>query len=396
MGVGSMVEYASVDLDLTSKVAPATEHWKEIDSLREQHRFFWNSHGPGYWVLTRYDDIREAFNTPEVFSNRSIVATDPNPAYRFLPSFSEPPQHMKYRHLMNAWFAPAAIKRYAPRVAELARETVEPLVAGGSCDFIQAFGDGFPVKVFLLVMGLPLDDANFFVSAVHRMSGDTPGHPSDMTAWDDIRQYWRLMLESRRSAPGDPAVDFVTHLSRCELDGEPLPDEDILDILVTLTLGSLDTIKNQLGWCFYHLATHPDDRRRVASEPELVPSAVEEFLRAYPIVGMARKATRDVDFHGCPIKQDQMVLLSIPAATRDPRQFPDADKVIIDRSPNRHIAFGASEHRCLGSHLARCELQSAIHQWHELIPDYRLGTDEPLLAHGGLISLRTLPLAWDL
>lgn len=391
-----MADYASIEVDLSSRVAPATEHWAQMDSLREQHRFFWNDHGPGYWVLTRYEDIREAFNTPELFSNRSIVATDPNPAYRFLPSFSEPPQHMKYRHLMNGWFAPASIKRHAPRIAELARDTVAPLVQQGRADFIPAFGDGFPVKVFLLAMGLPLDDADFFVSAVHRMSGDTPGHPSDMSAWDDIHNYWAEMLAARRSHPRDPEVDFVTHLSRCELDGEALPDADILDILVTLTLGSLDTIKNQLGWCFYHLATHPEDRRRLVAQPELVASAVEEFLRAYPIVGMARKLNEDHDFHGCPMKKDDMVLLSIPAATRDPRQFPEADKVIIDRTPNRHIAFGASEHRCLGSHLARCELQSAIREWHLLIPEYSLDTDEQLLAHGGLISLRSLPLAWEL
>jgi cytochrome P450 len=112
-------------------------------------------------------------------------------------------------------------------------------------------------------------------------------------------------------------------------------------------------------------------------------------------VSMARKLTRDVDFHGCPMKKDQMVLLSIQSATRDPRMFPDPGEVVIDRKPNRHIAFGASEHRCLGSHLARAELQTAIREWHEVIPEYRVGTGEPLMAHGGQISLLRLPLAWD-
>jgi cytochrome P450 len=110
---------------------------------------------------------------------------------------------------------------------------------------------------------------------------------------------------------------------------------------------------------------------------------------------MARKVTRDADFHGCPMKKDDMVLLTIPAATRDPRQFPDADKVLIDRSPNRHIAFGASEHRCLGSHLARCEMQTAIREWLAVIPEFRIESPEPVRAHGGQISLLSLPLAWD-
>ncbi len=394
-----MTDYASLEVDLTTSVAPATEHWKQIDALREQHRFFWNNDGPGYWVLTQYDDIREAFNKPEVFCNHSIVPTDPDPAYRFLPSFSDPPQHMKYRHLMNRWFAPAAVEAFASRIEELARETIEPLVAAGRADFTSTFGDRFPVKVFLLSMGLSLDDADFFVSCVRRMSGATTGKPEDvarmMGAWGDIATYWTDMLAARRAEPLDPEVDFVTHLSRSEMDGEPLPDKDVIDLLVTLTLGSLDTLKSQLGWCFYHLATFPDDRRRLVEDSELVPGAVEEFLRAYPIVGMARKLTRDTDFHGCPMSKDDMVLLTIPAATRDPRQFPDADQVIIDRFPNRHIAFGASEHRCLGSHLARNELQTAIREWHALIPEYRIDGDGTPMAHGGQISLLSLPLAWD-
>lgn len=392
-----MPDYPILEVDL-NKVAVATEHWRQIDELREQHRYFWNTVGPGYWVLTQYDDIREAFQNPEVFCNHSIVPTDPDPAYRFLPSFSDPPQHMKYRHLMNRWFAPAAVKAYAPAIEVLARETIEPLVAAGRTEFTSSFGDKYPVKVFLLSMGLPQHDADFFVSCVRRMSGATTGKPEDvarmMDAWGDIAAYWTRLLADRRARPYDPDVDFVAHLNRSELDGEPLPDKDIIDLLVTLTLGSLDTLKSQLGWCFYHLASHPEDRARLVKDPELIPGAVEEFLRAYPIVGMARKLTQDTDFHGCPMKKDDMVLLTIPAATRDPRQFPDADKVIIDRFPNRHIAFGASEHRCLGSHLARNELQTAIREWHRLIPDYRIDSDEPVKAHGGQISLLSLPLAW--
>jgi cytochrome P450 len=390
--------HASLKVDL-GRVAPATEHWKEIDELREQYRYFRNTCGPGYWVLTRYEDIREAFQNPEVFCNHSIVPTDPDPAYRFLPSFSDPPQHMKYRHTMNKWFAPAAVANFSPDVQRLARETVTELVGDGSCDYLATFGDRYPVRVFLLSMGLGQEDAEFFVSCVRRMSGATSGKPDDveqmMGAWNDIAEYWTKLLADRREHPLDPEVDFVTHMSRATLDDEPMPDIDIVDILVTLTLGSLDTLKSQLGWCMYHLATHPEDRRRVVESPGLIPGAVEEFLRAYPIVGMARKVTRDVDFHGCPMKKDDMVLLTIQAATRDPRVFPDADQVIIDRQPNRHIAFGASEHRCLGSHLARAEMKYALEEWHRAIPEYRVATDEPLMAHGGQVSLLSLPLAWD-
>jgi cytochrome P450 len=394
-------DYASLEVDLSSKVAPATTHWDVIDELREQHRFFWNTYGPGYWVLTRFEDIREAFQTPETFCNHSIVATDPDPQYRFLPSFIDPPEHMKYRRVMNRWFAPQSVAKLQPEITRLARETVEPLVAEGGCEFTRTFGDAYPVKVFLASMGLPPDgDADFFVSCVRRLSGgfndtDGDGQNQMLAAWNDIATYWHDLIEERRARPLDPEVDFVTHLTRSDLGDRPLPDDEMQDICVTLTIGSLDTLKSQLGWCFYHLATHEEDRKRIVADPELVVSAVEEFLRAYPIVSMARKLTHDVDFHGCPMKKDQMVLLSIQSATRDPRTFPAPDQVIIDRKPNRHIAFGASEHRCLGSHLARAELQTAIREWHRLIPQYRVATSEPLMAHGGQVSLLQLPLAWD-
>jgi cytochrome P450 len=394
-----MAEYPSLEVDLSAQVDAATSHWQVIDELRERHRFFWNTYGPGYWVLTRYEDIREAFQTPEIFCNHSIVATDPDPSYRFVPSHIDPPEHMKYRQVMNRWFSPNAVATFRPALERLAGDCVDELVGGGECEFTTTFGDRYPVGAFLTTMGLPLNDADYFVSCVHRLAGslsDASRKSETMSAWGDIANYWRDILADRRANPADPEVDFVTHLTRSTIDETPLSDEDALDICTTLTLGSLDTLKSQLGWCFFHLATHPDDRRRLVDAPDLVPGAVEEFLRGYPIISMARKATRDVDFHGCPIKKGDMVLLSIQSATRDPRVFPDPAKVVIDRKPNRHIAFGASEHRCLGSHLARAELQTAIQQWHKRIPDYRVAADDPLQAHGGQVALLSLPLAWEL
>ncbi len=381
-----------------SATAPAGKLWREIDELRERHRYFWNEEAQGYWVLTRYNDIREAFQTPEVFSNHSIVPTNPDPEYRFLPSFTDPPIHMKYRQPMNPWFSPRSVAAIEPRMRELAREAVEAVVADGHCDYMAAFADRFPVTVFLTSMGLPMDDADLFVSIAHRMSGASGGEPEAvermMAAWGELAIYWSEMLADRRANPRDPSVDFVTMMSQAKLGDVPMPDIDVVDIMVTLTLGSLDTIRSQLGWQMWHLGRNAEDRARLVAEPELIPSAVEEFLRAYPIVSMARKVTRDVDFHGCPMKKDDMVLLTIQAATRDPRVFPDAEQVQIDRSPNRHIAFGASEHRCIGSHLARAELRLALEEWLRLIPEFEVDAAEPLMAKGGQVALLQLPLSW--
>src|SRR6202022_3921411 len=163
-----MAEYPSLEVDLSAQVEAATSHWQVIDELRERHRFFWNTYGPGYWVLTRYEDIREAFQSPEIFCNHSIVATDPDPSYRFVPSHIDPPEHMKYRQVMNRWFSPTAVAAFRPALERLAAEYIDELVDDGRCEFTTSFGDRYPVGAFLTTMGLPLDDADYFVSCVHR------------------------------------------------------------------------------------------------------------------------------------------------------------------------------------------------------------------------------------
>jgi cytochrome P450 len=390
-----MADYPVVEADLATHVGLPGSHFEHIDELRDKHRYFWTTEGPGYWVLTRFADIREAFQSPEIFCNHSIVPTDPDPAYRFLPSYTDPPQHMKYRGPMNRWFSPKAIAGFAPTIREHARTLIEGFADLGSADFLKAFGDHFPARTFAYVMGLPQEDTLFLISCANRISETVNAVNADpVGAMNDIKGYFAEALADRRKHPRDPSVDFVTFLMNARIDDRPFDDDEFLDICMTLTFGSLDTTKSQLGWCFWHLATHRGDREWVVRDPSIVPSAVEEFLRAYPIVSMGRKATRDIDFHGCPIKKDDMVLLSIQSATRDPEAFPDPQEVRLDRSPNRHIAFGASEHRCLGSHLARAELQIAIEEWHRQIPDYWVPEQSEVRAHGGQVSLMSLPLVW--
>ncbi len=160
-------------------------------------------------------------------------------------------------------------------------------------------------------------------------------------------------------------------------------------------LAGLDTTKSQLGFNFHHLATHPEDRRRLVEDPTGFPTAIEEMLRVFAFVPPARKLAADIDYEGCPMKKGQMVLMPLWSANRDGRVFPNATDVVLDRSPNRHIAFGAGPHRCAGSHLARRELLIAMEEWHTLIPDYEIDTTEPLVEHGWQLGLDALPLRWS-
>jgi cytochrome P450 len=380
-----------VSFDISGLEGPPGTLYRELDRLRSRYRWFRNDQAQGYWVLTRYEDIREAFQTPELFSNQSLVAVDPEPQFRFLPSFTDPPLHMKYRAPLARWFSPQSIERYQPAMGEHVRRTIDGFVADGGVEFCERFADQVPALTLTDIMRLPRADAPFFIHCANRIRGRLKAADA-VAAMNDIKAYFVDVLDDRRARPGDPDTDFLTYMLDARVDGRRFDEEELLDTLMTLAFGSLDTTKTAMTWSTWHLATHPADREWVVRDPSIIPSAVEEFLRAYPVVSMARKVTRDVEFHGCPMKKGEMVLLTIQAATRDPEVFDDPEAVRLDRSPNRHIAFGASEHRCLGSHLARAELAIVMEEWHRRIPEYRIPPGIEIEAHGSHIE--SLPLTW--
>jgi cytochrome P450 len=380
-----------VQVDLGNMEGPPGTIYRALDELRAEHRWFRNDVAQGYWVLTRFADIREAFQTPEIFSNHSISAVEPDPDYRFLPSLTDPPIHMKYRAPLARWFSPQSIEKYKAGMRDDCQVIIDGFLGDGGVEFCSGFADQLPARTLTHIVDLPLADAPFFISCANRIRGHVNAEDA-VRAMNEIKAYFVDVLKARRANPMDPNRDFLTYMLGAEVDGRPFDEEELLDTLMTLAFGSLDTTKTAMTWSTWHLATHPSDREWVVRDPSIIPSAVEEFLRAYPVVSMARKVTRDVEFHGCPMKKDDMVLLTIQAATRDPDVFEDPEAVKLDRSPNRHIAFGASEHRCLGSHLARAELAIAMEEWHRRIPDYRVADGAVVVAHGSHID--ELQLAW--
>jgi cytochrome P450 len=200
-------------------------------------------------------------------------------------------------------------------------------------------------------------------------------------------------VAKRRARPGD---DLITYLINARIDGRPLSDEHIIGSFRLLLNAGIHTTWSAIGSCLWHLAMHPDDRRRLAADPNLIPTAVEEFLRAYAPVTMAREIVKETEINGCVFKPGQMVLLPFPAANRDPDRFPDADRVVIDRRKNPHVAFGLGIHRCIGSNLARMEINVALEEWLARIPEFRL---DPTIAVkwsvGPVRGPRRLPMLFD-
>jgi cytochrome P450 len=372
---------------------------RELDELRERSPFYWSTYGPvGFWMIMRYEHVREAYQRHEVFSSDSIDPLDPDPAYRFIPTLVNPPDHVKYRQVLNGWFSPAAVARIAPTAREICIADIERVRAQGSCDFIADFALVYPTKVFLTILGLPPEDAVEFTPLVDRFflyfyAEDKSPIPDIAAA---IQGYFVDLLADRRQRPRDPSVDFVSYLLQAKVFDRPLSEQEILDICFVLVLAGLDTTRGQSGYLFHHLATNGDDRRRIAADPMLAKNAVEETLRLYTIIiGDGRKIAQDADFHGVPLQAGEMAWLSVAGANRDPRTFEDPTRFDLDRYANKHLGFAGGPHRCLGAHLARQEMIIAVEEWHRRIPEYRVGSDHPVTERGGMLTLFGLPLEWD-
>jgi cytochrome P450 len=209
-------------------------------------------------------------------------------------------------------------------------------------------------------------------------------------ASEEMQQYFLGYIEQRKAKPGD---DLISYLLRVKANGQPLAAENVIGSLRLLLIAGIDTTWSGIGSCIWHLATHPQDRRRLAAEPQLMPTAIEEFLRAYAPVTMAREVVKETRINGCTFKPGEMVLLSFPAANRDPAMFPDAEKVVIDRKENRHAAFGLGIHRCVGSNLARMEMTVAVEELLKRIPEFSLaGTVK--WSEGTVRGPRQLPIVF--
>ncbi len=379
-------------------------YWAWADRLREESPVYFNTFAQGYWIFTREDAVRDIYKTPELFCSDSFTPWDPEPLYRFVPTQINPPEHIKYRRILNPWFSPRAMDDAEPIIRSLCRALVESTAPKGRCNLVKEFALRYPTEAFLGVIGVDTRHADMFVGWVEDffagLGGDAEALGPMAAALNSIREYWVAALDERRDEPEPRAGDLASYLLHARYDDErKLQDTEILDMLTVLVLAGLDTTRAELGYLFRHLATHPADRQALIDNPELIPSAVEEVLRYYTIIfGDGRKVTRDAEFYGVQLKQGDMVYGLVSGANRDPRAYEDADQFKLDRKRNNHMGFASGPHRCLGQHLARREMQIAVEEWLRVIPDFEIDGDAgDLVERGGgsMMTLLDLPLVWN-
>ncbi len=347
----------------------------------------------GVWLPLNFDDVVAIAHDTGTFSSEHHGIRRGGTVDRggFPPINNDPPEHNEIRRTLLPFFAPKRVELWREHIAADCEARAAAIVERGHGDAAVDYSQHIPVGAIAAILGIDPSDGDIFrhwINGILSVGLDDAAVLQRSVA--EVREYMRAEIERRRQTPGD---DLISHLVTTEMDGEPLDDDLIERMLVLQLVAGIDTTWSSIGAALWHLATHDDDRRRLVAEPELLPTALEEFLRAYAPVNVARRVAHDTEVNGVRMKAGDHVMMTFPIACRDPEKFDRADEVVIDRARNRHVAFGAGIHRCVGSNLARLEMEVALSTWLRHIPEYSLAPDtEVTWSTGQIRGPRSVPI----
>lgn len=333
----------------------------------------------GAWLPVRHEDISAIARDTDHFSSEGAVLSNKPPREEWIstapiggapPITSDPPFHADARRLLLPAFSPQVIAEWEPEIRRLCNELIDNLEGLDVVDAAVQYAQNIPVYVIARMLGLPLEDSDYFRDTVHLVLEEIGAEFGDRRAgFEKLDAYLAVHVRDHIENPKDDLIGFLLN---AKIYDQPLSPEHVVGTIILLMVAGIDTTWSSIGSSIWHLAHHPADLARMVAEPELLPTAIEELLRAYAPVTMARMVSQDAEIGGCPVKQGDSVLLPFPAANRDPDVFENADTVIIDREVNRHVAFGLGIHRCLGSNLARLELRLAVEVFINRFPKFEL------------------------
>ncbi len=349
------------------------------DDLRQRCPIAHTERRGGAFLPTRYDDVAAiAYDTDHFSSRDTSVLPSPEGATTLVapPITSDPPFHTAARRLLLPFFSPKEVAKLEKKTRSICEElldAIEARAAGDPLAVADAAGDyaqHIPVRVIAHMLGIPEEEEARFTDWAVRIFQEGAADPEiTRTAIREILAYFGEEVARRRTERSD---DLISFLLDAELDGGPLTEKHILGTCFLLLMAGIDTTWSSIGAALWHLAVTPGDRDRLVAEPDLMAGAVEEFLRAYAPVTMAREVVADTEVNGCPMHVGDRVLLNFPAGNRDPEKFDRPDEVLLDREQNRHFAFGIGIHRCLGSNVARMEMRVALESWLDRFPRFSL------------------------
>lgn len=352
------------------------------DQLREGCPVAHSDRFGGMWLPVRHADVEAIAHDTVNYTSQGVIVGPHRPEVDAPmgpapPITSDPPFHAIARRLLLPPFAPKPIAALEASTRAYCHELIDQMLAQASgnegiADAAIDYAQNIPVRVIANMLGLPEHDADRFRTFIHRVI-EAPGQEGELAHEDTLDYYLDTQVAEHRDNPRSPEDgDLIDYLLSVDIEGMPLLDEHVRGTIALLLIAGIDTTWSAIGASLWHLAQNPQDRKRWIEDPDVRPFAIEEFLRFYAPVTMARIAATDHELGGCPVQKGNWMLLPFPAANRDPEVFEDADTFVIDRKVNRHSAFGLGIHRCLGSNLARLEVSIAIETWMERIPEFEL------------------------
>ncbi len=380
-------------------------HERVLELLRQAPPVFWTPRNGGHWVAIGHAAVFQASRDPANFSSEPMpreemarqAAMMPPGMPRIpqsVPISLDPPEHTKYRIPLQQAFSPKAVMARKEEVRALADSLIDAVIAQGHCDFIPAIAEPLPVQVFMKMMGLPLERQAKFRQLVHEFMAPGMREPVEMAR--RLRMVADAMLDVIKARKDDLKDDLISLLWKTQIDGKPMTLDTMEDYAVLLFIAGLDTVINGMGYGIRHLARNPDLQNRLRANPELIPEATEELLRRYTFTIPMRRVTKDTALEGWTIRAGEWVAIYLPGADLDKKEFEAPETFDINRSNKVHIAFGVGPHRCLGSHMARLELQILYTRMLERLPTFRLDPEKPVKFHAGnIIAFDSLPLRWD-
>jgi cytochrome P450 len=356
----------------------------------------------GSYLITSSEAAEFALKNPGLFSSQRAFDLVGSPL-PLVPIAFDPPQHTRYRRILQPFFSPRGVAAWLPEVRALATELIDGLARQDHCDLVEDLAVPLPAQVFLTLFGLPVQDRDRLNTWKEALLRTQPAQPGETRSEQAIRMGAELyeylidhLAERRRDGTGTSAGAGLLGQLLADTSDERLTDEEIIGLAFLFVLAGLETVTSALSTAFAILASQPALRRRIADDPAIIPAAVEELLRVDgPLLFVPRVTTQDVEVAGQLIPAGALVQVVVAVADRDPAEHPDPDVIDFGRQ-QRNLAFGGGPHRCLGSHLARMEMRVALEEWHRQIPEYQLapGAAPRVTWPAGVVGIGHLPLVY--
>ena len=390
-----------VDVDLFNLVGIEEGYQEAVKRLQRPGGpgIVWTPRNGGHWIITRGTAVGDVLRNPERFSSKIIVLPKlAGEKYDFIPTRMDPPEHGPRRQVVNKVLNLREMRRIEHNVRQTAISLIEPLVGRGACDFSAEYAHHFPIRVFITMVDLPIEDApklKHYAQQILRPDGATGEEKAESVdkAIKGFYDYLSPVIHERRGKDG---TDMISVVINSDINGKPMPHDEACSVIANLLLAGLDTVVSFVSFVMIFLGRNPDHVKQLTDNPASIPNCVEELLRRFPIVSDARIVANDFEYDGVQLKRGDMVQVPTAFSGLDEQLNENPWKVDFHRKNPKHNTFGDGPHRCAGMHLARMEITVTLQEWLARIPRFRMvESDRPIYSSGMVATVENVHLKWD-